>query len=77
MSPRTTPLCSLIFLVFCDHGLYVVYIRKQSYAHELGGVNRVAFPFINCFNETEAAISPCELCFLRIFPCLRLILFIC
>ena len=44
MSPCTTALCSYVFLVIRDHGVYIhfVYIQKWNFAHALGGVSGVA-----------------------------------
>jgi len=39
-----------IFLVLCDHGLYVVYIWNYQF--------NLSLPLINSFNQTEAVIFP-------------------
>ena len=48
----------------------IVYIRKQSFAHALGGDNGVAFSF--AINR-RCYFSPCKLCFIGTSPFLRLI----
>jgi len=75
MSPCSTSMCSYFFLVLRDHGLCFVYIWKKSFAHALGAsvVCHLSLPLINSFNTTEAAFSPCKLCFLRPFPFISLI----
>jgi len=54
VTPRTTSLCSYIFLILRDHGMnmYVVYICKWSSAHSLGGVSGVA-SFINTDEQLQ------------------------
>jgi len=76
MSPRTSLLCSYIFLVLRDHVFMLLTFEKKSTAHALGAsvVWHIALFLMNSFNKTEAAIFPCRLCFLWAFLFISFIL---
>ena len=58
MSPRTSLLCSNIFLVLRDHGLYVVYILTELCSCGRGRQCYLSLQLINSFNKNCGCYFP-------------------
>ena len=74
---RTISLCSHIFLVLRDHGvyMYVLFTFENGVLLMRKGASVVwhhSLLLMNSFNKTKAAVFSCRLCFLRAFPFISL-----
>ena len=77
-SPRTTSLCSHIFLVLRDNGYTCMLFTFENgvplMRQGASVVRHHSFLLMNSINKTEAAVFACRLCSLRAFHFISLIL---